>query len=441
MVERAETERKIIQSSDVKKFVTPGQKRQRRIALIAAAAVIVIAAGGYFLLVPKEKIYSLGTYETAAVFRGDLPRTAQASGSVSIPIQINVLSPEDGYASLLFVAEGDIVAEGDRLTVIDVPDLEDELSDLVLELEDAKDTLAKARMSNEIANARTDREIGRLKEELADALEEEEKLERLVAINASRGSELETQQDAVDNIRESIEEKELQLTEDRQLQALEEDLMRFDIDRMETSVRRLKEDIEAATVTSPMGGEILELEDALSVPGSAIVKNQKLFTVADTASAIIELEVDEEYAGSLEKEDSIVLDVGGTDLTGTISSIGRVAWTSSDGLGATVLVKVIPDIVSSAVIPGATAVGVFELGVLEDIPVLQRGPYLTTGSQRYLYVIEGDTARRTDVTFGESEGNYIQILDGVSEGDEVIVSGYQNYIEYETVKLEKNKEE
>jgi hypothetical protein len=40
------------------------------------------------------------------------------------------------------------------------------------------------------------------------------------------------------------------------------------------------------------------------------------------------------------------------------------------------------------------------------------------------------------VTFGTIEGQLVQVLSGVEAGDEVIISGYQNYIEYETVKLE-----
>ena len=224
--------------------------------------------------------------------------------------------------------------------------------------------------------------------------------------------------------------------EDILLQNQEVELMRYDISQLETEVRRLREDIGDASITSPMAGEVLEADGSLGVPGSSIVKNQELFTIADTGSAVIELEVDEEYAGVLGKGEQVALDVGGMGLTGTITGIGRVAVASSDGLGATVLVEVTPNEGSSAVISGATAVGEMELGVLEDILILPRGPYLTTGSRKYLYVVDGDTALRTEVTFGDSEGNYIEVINGVRAGDEVITSGYQNFIEYETIELE-----
>ena len=66
----------------------------------------------------------------------------------------------------------------------------------------------------------------------------------------------------------------------------------------------------------------------------------------------------------------------------------------------------------------------------------ENGPYLTTGSQRYLYRIEGDRAAKIAVTFGQVEGNVVEVLTGVQAGDLIIVSGYQNFIEHDIVVLE-----
>ncbi len=123
--------------------------------------------------------------------------------------------------------------------------------------------------------------------------------------------------------------------------------------------------------------------------------------------------------------------MGGTAPAGRIRSVGKVAQVSSDGLNATVAVKVEPDTQDTALLLGSTAVGTLELGVKQDVLLLPRGPYLTTGSQRYLYRVEGDVARRVEVVFGDVEGQQVEILDGVEAGHEVIISGYQNFAEYE----------
>ena len=50
--------------------------------------------------------------------------------------------------------------------------------------------------------------------------------------------------------------------------------------------------------------------------------------------------------------------------------------------------------------------------------------------------MEGDTAVKREVSFGTVQGNDIVILRGVEAGEEVVVSGYQNFIEYKEIKLE-----
>ncbi len=430
---------KIIEEKNVKKFVTPEQKRQRKIVLVVIAVIAVIAAAGYFLLVPREKSYTLTGWESAFVERGNLPKIIQSSGSVSIPEQITILSPEEGYTFRLLVETGEEVNEGALLAVIDVPELKDELYDLELSLEDNQKLLRKTQVQNEITNARQEREIDRLENDLEDEQAEREKLEKLVAINASRKSELEEQKNRIEELQEDIEEAEEQLAEDKRLQQLEVEMIALNIRQLSTNITRLEEDIAEAEIRSTMAGEVLDLDETLNVPGSLIGKNQELFTIANPQSAIVELEVDEEYSRNLKKDQQVSLDISGTTLAGSITSIGRIAQSSSDGLGATVLVKVKPERVTDAVISGATAVGEFEVGTLENILMLPRGPYLSTGSQRFLYKIEGNTALKVEATFGESENNFIEVVKGVSEGDKVITSGYQNFIEYKSITLKRGE--
>jgi HlyD family secretion protein len=167
------------------------------------------------------------------------------------------------------------------------------------------------------------------------------------------------------------------------------------------------------------------------------MSGKSLFTIADPTSAIVELEVLEQYSALLSVGQEVTLTVGSSAIKGSITSIGKVAQQSSDGLGATVSVKVKPQENTTTLLLGNTAVGEINLGTKQGALLLKRGPYLTTGSQKWLYVVKGNTAVRTAVTFGETQGNTVEILSGVSAGEEVITSGYQNFIEYERITLEK----
>jgi HlyD family secretion protein len=239
---------------------------------------------------------------------------------------------------------------------------------------------------------------------------------------------------ALEDIRESLGELQISLEEDRTLNKLAERSRQATVDRYRRQISRLEADLAAATIRSPLSGEVLEVADTLALAGSPITKGESLFTVADRTSAVVELEVPEQYSGVLQPRQEVALSVGGVSLSGTIDTVGKVATMSSDGLGATVLVTVLPE-PGADLLPGSSAVSELVVGVDEDVLKLPRGPYLTTGSQRYLFVVEGDRAVRTAVTYGTIQTDEVQIAAGVEEGATVIVSGYQNFVEYEAVRL------
>lgn len=425
---------KIVDESNVKPFKTPQQRKQRWIAIFVVATILALTAVAYFLLVPQEESYNLRDYQSAVVQIGNLAQTTQASGAVDIPTQIQVASPQNGNADALFVQEGESVTKGQALARLEVPDLLEQLDDLESELDSAVRSYDKSIQQDQITNKRAERDISSLKKDIAEAEEERDRLAELVKINAARQADLDDAEKKVTDLRDSKAEKELQLEENIALQQLDNDISQANIDRINVKIARLKAEIEEATIRSPMTGLIQELDETVGIPGSSISKGKVLFTVVDTSSAIIELDVDEQYAAALDVGMPVTLTINNQKSIGAIAAVGQVAQLSSDGLGATITVKVTPAPDSGELLQGTTVVGVFELGLKEGTLLLPRGPYLTTGSQRYLYVLDGNTAYRREVTFGEIQGNYIEILKGVEAGEEVITSGYQNFIEYKSIR-------
>lgn len=432
------TEHSILKDLKKKPYKSPGQKRQQVIALIVVLMVALISVVAYFMLMPKEQIYVLKTYDSAVVQKGSLVRKIQAGGAVSIPLQVIVTAPDVGdgaYVQQLLVKQGDYVEQNQVLAILGVPTLIDQLRELEEEYEEAKISYEQFVQQNVFSIARSERELARLVLDIEEAESEVEKQSQLYAVNAARKSDYDRALKTLENLRFSYDEKVIQLEESRIINKINESNRLSALDRYQKNIARIETSINDATILSPIEGEILALESRLTVPGSTINKSQSLFTVADRTSAIIELDVPQQHAGLLEIGQQVSLSVGGRPLLGTIESIGRVALMSSDGITATVQVIVRPE-QGSDLIPGSTAVSELVIGTLDDILLLPRGPYLTTGGQRFVYVIEGNQAIKTAVTYGELHTDQVQILRGLSEGDRIITSGYQNYIEHNTIMLQ-----
>ncbi len=435
----ADSERSIVREKNVRPYVSPQQKKQRRITIGIILILAGVAAGAYFFLNPTEETYTLKTYDSAAVTTGSLEETEQASGSVTIINQIEVLSPEEGTVAALYVREGEAVNAGEIVAKIDVPDLEESLDDMLADYETAQLNLKKVKEQNRITNARARRNIENLRKSIGEAETERAKTAKLVNIGSAPQSDLDKAEDNVAELTSQLEEAEIQLEEDITLQNLDIEIREADLERSRKEIDRLEKRIAAASIASPMRGEILELSSKLEVQGTIISKNETLMIVADPESAVVDLELLEQYADVVQVGSPVDLTISDESMVGEVEQIGKVAQASNDGLGATVSVRVKPVDSPSQLLSGATAVGTFVLGVNENTLLLPRGPYLTTGNQRYVYRIDGSTAHKISVTFGTVEGNTIQVLAGLEEGDVIITSGYQNYIEYPTIKLEKGE--
>ena len=425
----------IVNNDSVKPQKTPAQKRQTKMALITISLVVGAIVIAYYFLLPKDASFELSDYDSSVVQKMDFEKTVQASGTTQIPLQMTVPNLQEAYVVKVNVEVGDYVELNDVLAIFSVPELDETISDLELELKQTQRELVRLKIeqTNEIEDALI--EIDQLNDDIIEAQEDVDKYQKLVNINASRLTELEDKQEILADLKEALATAKIHLNRTKVFQELDVASKEDSITSISTNLSRAVQDKEDTNIKSPMTGEIIEMDSQLAVIGSTIEQGVELFTVADASSAVFQLELSEEYSSVVKVGDSLKVSINSKWITSTITSIGKIAQASSDGLGSTVTVVVTPTADQGEFLLGSTAIGEFSLGVQKDVLTLPRGSYLTTGSQRYVYVINGKTAVKTAVTFGDIQGNTVQILTGLEEGDVVITSGYQNYISEPVISL------
>ena len=71
--------------------------------------------------------------------------------------------------------------------------------------------------------------------------------------------------------------------------------------------------------------------------------------------------------------------------------------------------------------------------------VLPRGAYLADSGGQYVYVLDSDSAiaRKQAVTIGKQSTNQIEVISGLKAGDKVIISGYRDFDQADTIQLQK----
>ncbi len=428
-----DAEKRIIQMEEV---APKSSKKKKRTRIMVIAGILVLTAGVFATLwfSTGTDTFVLREYDSAQVRSGQFVSTTEASGTVILPTQVSIVSPRDGYARELLVQEGDQVTPQDILAVLDVPDLDDQKNELTLSLEQAKIELENVRNSSTFTVEGLERTLSRLESDIADARDDVDKYRELSELKTSRQSDYEDAQNTLKDLLEQQEDTQADLDQARLSGDISLRKQQAVINQLNMELATVEQDIDETRIKSPISGEVLSVNESLSIKSSLIEQSDSLFVVADRSDVYIDFDVYEQYAGLLQVGGSMKVTIGTTTMDAKIIKIGKIATMDTDGLSAMITVRARPE-TDLTLTPGASAVASITLDVKEGVLLLPRGSWLTTGNQKYVYLIQGNKAVKTKITVGEIQGSDVEILQGLKAGDEVITGSYQTYIDQDEITL------
>ena len=229
-----------------------------------------------------------------------------------------------------------------------------------------------------------------------------------------------------------IDTRQLQAQVDNAKAAL--DKARLDMNRYEqaqSTYDRVSADLSDATITAPMSGTVVGTPLKAGQTISTGISTQMIIaTIADLSDLEIYLTVDETDIGNVKNGSKVEFTVDskpGQTFTGYVSEIakgtkGNMGVTSNSVVYYTVKVSIPADI-SSNFLPSMTARATIFGDDIKNTLVVPLTAVRTDKQGEYVYVIKDGQPVRTAVSTGVTGDTNVQILSGVSEGDEIIVSG------------------
>ena len=187
-------------------------------------------------------------------------------------------------------------------------------------------------------------------------------------------------------------------------------------------IDNLKKNIADCTVTSPMSGVIAQRGVER---GGFASQAAPAYTVMDLSTIKVEVGVCEQVVNTIAIGDEVAVKmtaVSAEPLTGRVSTISPSA-----GQTGTYTVKIELNNQDGAIKAGMLAEVSFTMEQSEEAFVLPRNAVLTKDGETYVYILEGNTVKKTPVETGIETGETIEIKSGLSEGMEVVTKG-QTYI-------------
>jgi HlyD family secretion protein len=397
------------------------RKNRRPLKLAALAAVCALAAVlityGLSRLKPAAPSVSRSTILTDTVKRGQMLRQVRGIGTL-VPQEIRqVAAPVEGMVERVHVQPGEQVSAGTVLVELSNPTLKQSTVDVAYqikaaeaELNNLRTRLESERMSQQATLAGVQSEYNQAKIQLDT--DEELAKEGLVPTITLRISRVRVEQLAN---RVQIEQKRLGSSRDQIAAQAAAQTAR--IEQLRAQLRLNEEQVASLQVRAGTNGVLQQMQVEV---GQQITPGTNIARVADPSSLKAALQIPETQAKDIQLGQPTTIDLRGA---GNIQ--GRVYRIDPAVLNGTVTVDVSLD---GGLPPGArpdlSVDGTIELERLENVLYVGRPASGSAQSSLTLFRVEPGTSEavRVPVRLGRSSVSTIEVIEGLSEGDTVILS-------------------
>ena len=197
---------------------------------------------------------------------------------------------------------------------------------------------------------------------------------------------------------------------------------------MQRNLEMIHENIEKMLVRAPVSGMLSSFDPVI---GESYIRNQTVAKIDVQSGFKIKGQVDEYYLSMVKP--------------------GQLARFTFDGVLIDLKVKkVLPEVVNRRFeiellfvneVPEAITIGQsiqvrLELSKARRSIMIPRGNYFQTSGGQFVFVLDGNgEAHKRMIKLGSQNPSYYQVLGGLSEGEKFISSSYDQFKNYETVKI------
>lgn len=345
----------------------------------------------------KDKEKESTPVELAAVSRGAISAYISSTANLRALRDVAVTTQVEGLVQRVLAEEGDYVKEGQVLCMLDDTQLRINLELVRQKLAQAKLQLEKARIRQEKAQA----QIGNTRMEV----------ERY---NKAEKEGLVSEADAA-KYRYQLEE----LEHDRRVSAFEQREFSHRVAELEAEIAQAELQISRSRIKASFSGHITRRMVEL---GQRVQGLDPLFNLAAFSPLYADVFLSEQQAQRVRAGQAAIVRLGAD---GAASAAGRVDRISPvvDQATGTVKVTVALNPADAGFKPGAFVRVEITTDTRSDAVLVPKRAVLEEDGQNYVFVVEGETAKRTKVMVGYENGGSVEITDGLSAGQKVVVAG------------------
>jgi RND family efflux transporter MFP subunit len=391
------------------------------------ALIALLATGGYFINKrfnpsqananpaqqeqAKQNEENIIPVELAAATQGEISSYLAATANLRALREVDVATQVDGIVQRVLVEEGAYVQTGQVLCALDDTQLK-------IQLQTAQQRLAQVKLQWEKSRIRQDKatvQIKNTKEELTRYQKlYDEKLvsEREVAQLKYRLDELE---------------------HDERVSGGDERELTHRVDELTAEIEQVNLQLSKTQVKAPFSGFLIQ---RMVEPGRAVRTLEPLFKLGDFSPLYADVHLSEGEARGVHPGQPATINLG---VDQSIKTPGRVARISPvvDQATGTVKVTVEARHTGGGFKPGAFVHVGIQTDTRSNTVLIPKRALLEEDGEKFVYVTDGDKAKRVKVTLGYETNGQVEVRQGVAAGQQIVVAGQGALKEGSKIKIVK----
>ena len=394
------------------------------VVFLAFVMYVIISGMG-----PRRLRFSEEKLEITEVRHGKFMEYVDVEGIVQ-PIQtIKLNSYESGTVERLVADAGSMLKQGDVILILRNPEL-------VRTIEDEKDELEKRRISFQEKKLEMERRSSQLKRQTMETIYKFDRLSKQFRLDQEEfqigiksKAQLELASDEYQFNQKNVALLLTELQHDSLSNVIQTELLKNDLQREEKRFTRSQERLDNLTVRAPISGQ---LSFVSVIWGERVGAGSSIGEIKVIDQFKIQARLSEYYI------DRIAIGLPATVIDRDKKFPLRITKINPEIRDRQFEV----DLVFADEIPENTRIGKnyriqIELGQAEDAFVIPKGNFFQTTGGQWIFKLNssGNKALKTPISIGRQNPQQYEILNGLTPGDRIIITGYDNFGDAEEVIL------
>lgn len=372
-------------------------KGNKRLWALVIVIVLAVVSTILWLLQQSKSEKETVRYEQTRVKRGDILVGFDSDGSIEFS-KVNLRFNVSGTISEILVTEGDKVKKGDPIARLDSQDYQNQYQLALANLQKAQEDKTKSLLDYELKIKNLENELQQLKDEY----QEMEALPEAYSANEVKIKKAE------------IETKELEY---QKLLKEYEMLKNQESSEYELQVKMARDNLGNTILYAPVSGVVLDLSKKV---GERITEDQDFVTIHENNKVQATTDVIEYDISQIEVGQKVYVTVEALPDQKFVGRVSKINFLASDDSSGLVNYSVVVDIEnpSPELKDGMTCVITFVRKEVQNCLIV---PYeavkMVNGKQVVLVVDENGQMSEREIKTGFTDGNSVEVLEGLKEGE------------------------